>query len=373
MRSLIRLLLLLSMLGAASCAPRDDSASTDIAPSATTTHVAASQIPDAILPRINAALQNVENRDLLTTHGFWTVFHGILGLGPDVTLLDPQTGERVKALDRICTGTGIRGLEFLPLNDGLDVVTMPGTGVGQGHQDQFVAEMVEWGVPATRSLTVNGKPYTFADFYRYAKMRASVTKNQELSWAIVIVGSLFGTDHQWTNTFGEKIGYEDIVRYELNQPIDTAACGGTHRLWGLTWAYQLHRARGGQATGVWQDLRNKTDLYKMNARKFQHPDGSFSTGYVSKAEDNKELPARIASTGHVLEWLSLELSDDELRQPWMQQAASALAVMILENQNNPIDGGALYHAVHGLYIYRARVFGVPGPRGLHATATPLAD
>jgi len=23
---------------------------------------------------------------------------------------------------------------------------------------------------------------------------------------------------------------EDVVRYELNQPIGTAACGGTHRL-----------------------------------------------------------------------------------------------------------------------------------------------
>jgi hypothetical protein len=369
--SIIRLWLFLPLIACMSCAPRDDSVSDDGPAPESSAQAKGDKlpIPDSLLPRINSALQNVESRDLLTTHGFWTVFHGILGLGPDVTLRDPQTGVHVNALERICTGEGIRGLEFRAEIDGLDVVTMPGSGVGQGHQDQFVAEMVEWGVPATRPVMLNGKHHTFADFFHYSKMRSSVTKNQELSWAIVIVGAIYGTDHAWTNTFGEKITYEDIVRYELNQPIDTAACGGTHRLWGLTWAYQLHRTRGGQPTGVWKEVLDKTTLYKTNARKFQHADGSFSTAYVSKAEDKQELPARIASTGHVLEWLALELSDDELRQPWVQDAASALSVMILENQNNPIDGGALYHAVHGLYILRARVFNVPGPRGLHVAAT----
>jgi hypothetical protein len=48
----------------------------------------------------------------------------------------------------------------------------------------------------------------------------------------------------------------------------------------------------------------------------------------------------------------------------MQVAASALADMILSNANNALDGGALYHATHGLHIYRTRVFGTPGPRGL---------
>ena len=122
---------------------------------------------------------------------------------------------------------------------------------------------------------------------------------------------------------------------------------GLHVKWNLTEAVtardrrRLADAQIQQTRLGYQELRAKLDLYKANARKFQHADGSFSTGYVSKAEDNKELPARIASTGHVLEWLALELSDDELRQSWMQDAASALAVMILENQNNPIDGGAL--------------------------------
>ena len=72
----------------------------------------------------------------------------------------------------------------------------------------------------------------------------------------------------------------------------------------------------------------------------------------------------------MLEWLSLALTDEEIRQPWVEDAASVLAKMILDNQNNPIDGGALSHATHGLYIYRARVFGVPGPAGLTIPLPP---
>jgi hypothetical protein len=371
MKLLIRTLLLAVLFGL-SCAPRDDTPDgLPLSPGQPAVAPApAPAIPTSILPRIDAALKNVESRDLRTTNGFWTIFHGILGLGPDVMLLDEESGNRVKALDLICTGKGLRGLSFIPTPDGLDVETQPGTGVGQGHQDQFVAEMVEWGVPASRQVTVGERTYTFQDFFHHSKVRTSTTKNQELSWAIVIIGSIYGTEHSWRNVHGEKLTYADVVRYELDQPIDTAACGGTHRLFGLTWAYHLHRAAGGATTGVWKDVYEKTELYKKNARKFQNGDGSFSTAYVSKAENKRELGARIAGTGHVLEWLALALNDDEIRQPWMQEAASALSVMILENQNNPIDGGALYHAVHGLYMYRARVFNVPGPAGLHMPPPP---
>src|SRR5947209_14807726 len=153
MRSFSRLLLLLPLICAASCAPRDESASVDGPAATSTAAVPAAQIPESIRPRIDAALHNVESRELEPSFGFWTIFHGILGLGPDVMLVDRKTGERIKALDLVSTGSGIPGLEFVPEGDGIDVVTMAGSGMGQGHQDQFVAEMVEWGVPAHRPVT----------------------------------------------------------------------------------------------------------------------------------------------------------------------------------------------------------------------------
>src|SRR5262249_50112121 len=145
--------------------------------------------------------------------------------------------------------------------------------------------------------------------------------------------------------------FEDPVRYELAQPIDQAACGGTHHLFGLTWVYHLHLRRGGPVGGVWREIAARTARYQERARKFQNADGSFSTRYLAGPGRGSDLHLRIGTTGHVLEWLALSLPDAELRAPWVQEAASALARMILDSQGQPVDGGGLYHAAHGLHIY----------------------
>src|SRR5262245_41442489 len=99
------------LLTFAGCAPVDHSAGKDDDQPKEATNVAAEPLKIAPKPlppgpryRIEAAVQNVRERDLLTTNGFWTVFHGILGLGPSVKLVNPLTREKVNALDYICKG-----------------------------------------------------------------------------------------------------------------------------------------------------------------------------------------------------------------------------------------------------------------------------
>lgn len=306
--------------------------------------------------RLELAIDLVRRRELVVTSGFWTVFHGILGLGPSVTLYDPKTGVRVKAVDHISLGGGLRGLEFVETKYGLDVQTQSDF-FSQGHQDQYIAEMAQWGMPIDRKFVVYGKEYTFRDFVNHCKMRARVTQDQELSWAIIILAQYFGTDLEWTNMYGEKLRFEDVVRYELDQSINQAACGGTHRLFGLNWALHLHLQKGGKLTGVWEEIDRKAREHAKLARKLQNPNGSFSTNFFRGPGNASERSLRISTTGHTLEWLALALPDEELKQPWMQEAANALALMFLELQSAPEEGGSLYHAAHGLLMYYARVYG----------------
>jgi hypothetical protein len=371
---------------AVSCAPVDPSASEDSKGGQTTERVAppppvnikppqadaGPAKPDALKTRIDAAIEQVRRRELRTDNGFWTVFHGILGLGPSVELVNPETGKRVNALDYIAGGGKLPGISFKPTPSGLDVETMPGSFVGQGHQDQFVAEMVEWGVSPQRKFVVNGNEYTFNDFIRFSKAHASVKATQELEWALVIIGTHYGTDITWKNDAGEELRYEDLVRAELDKDVDKAACGGTHLLFGLTWAYHLHLYKGGQPVGVWKDVADRIALYKQRAREQQNPDGSFSTAYFRERGNERDPQLRIGTTGHIFEWLALALSDEELREPWVQAAANALAMMFLENQDKGIDGGSMYHAVHGLLIYSARVYGADqlGPLAPHVPPPP---
>lgn len=349
------------VLGGTACPPAEPPA--DLKSAATETSAVPSEklelpptpLPGGPRPRIEAAIQNVRDRDLLTTNGFWTVFHGILGLGPGVLLHNRETGQRFNAVQYICDGGELRGLQFIPTKWGLDVQIGP-TFVGQGHQDQFVAEMGQWGMPADQQFLVFGKPYTFMDFVRHAQMRARVTSDQELSWTLPLLAQYVGTDIAWRNGHGEQLHLTDLVKYELEAPVETAACGGTHRLFGLTWAYHLHLQRGGKSEGVWQQVAEHTAKYRDLARKYQNPDGCFSTSYFRGPGNDANKQLRIGTTGHILEWLALALTDAELKEPWMQDAATALSMLILDLQGAPIESGALYHAVHGLLMYYARVY-----------------
>ena len=317
--------------------------------------------PDSLQERLEAAIKQVQQRELLTTNAFWTVFHGILGLGPEVELLNPETGKRVKALDYICAGGEIPGLTFEPKKYGLDVHTGPAF-VGQGHQDQFVCEMAQWGMKKDQKFVVFGKDYTFEDFLRHSKMRVKLKAKplQELSWTILIIGQFYGTDYTWTNSEGEKLHFEDLVRYEMSQRMDpkAAACGGTHRLFGLSWVLHQHLRRGGQKKGVWKELDNYLANYKNLARQFQNADGSFSTNYFYGPGNSTDKQQCLSTTGHIFEWLSLALTDEELKEDWVNRAANALSMIFMDIQDQPMEGGTLYHAVHGLIIYYARVYGV---------------
>lgn len=306
--------------------------------------------------RIEGAITNVKQRSLMRTNAFWTIFHGILGLGPSVQLVDPRNGKQVNALDYICDGGELRGLAFQPTPHGVEVLTLRDS-QGQGHVDQFIAEMAQWSMPANKKMRVQGRDVMFLDFVRQAQMRVQMGPDKEYSWTIIVVAQYLGTDAVWNNERGERVRLEDLVRYELDASIEKAACGGTHRLFGLTWVYHLHLSRGGKTEGIWKDVADKTARYREKARSLQNGDGTFSTrSFEGRGHDN-DRQLRINTTGHILEWLALSLPDEELKAEWVENAANALSVQILELKGSPIDSGSMYHAVHGLYLYHARRYG----------------
>ena len=195
-RPIFRTVIVFVLFVGFSCAPHDPNAKSretdpDSTPKEITTTPKPIELPNIPRERIDAALDNVRNRELLPEHGFWTFFHAILGVGPDhATFFNTKTGKRMKALDYICDGGEVRGMIFERVGPGkVDVISQPGSGLAQGHQDQFIAEMAQWNMPRDRKFVVAGKECTFEDFIRHSRDRASVSAKagQELSWAIIIV------------------------------------------------------------------------------------------------------------------------------------------------------------------------------------------
>ena len=334
-------------------APRGSAAKAD-QPIKTRQH----DVPESLKARLELAIRHAFERDLAVSNAFWTSFHGVLAFGPRCQLVDRRNGGQVAALDYMLAGQFergfIRGLRFLPTPHGLDVGMGP-TFVGQGHQDQFVAILAQWDIPADRAVIVGGKRFTVIDFVK--EIQAHVRLNQELSWSIIAIGWYMGTNSRWTNQFGEHLHYEALVEAELNATIDKAACGGTHRLYGLTWAYHMYRRNGGKMTPMWKRVEAHLEKYADLAKKYQSSDGSFSTNYFRALGTDQSPRERLNSSGHTLEWLSTSLNDEQLREPWVQRAVSAVSLMFLDIQSMPMESGALYHAAHGLVIYHSRVYG----------------
>ena len=70
-----------------------------------------------------------------------------------------------------------------------------------------------------------------------------------------------------------------------------------------------------------------------------------------------DLAQNLGTTGHILEFLALALTDEQLKEPWVRRAAANLCDLFRRTRNVPLECGALYHAAHGLVLYRSRMFG----------------
>jgi hypothetical protein len=147
-------------------------------------------------------------------------------------------------------------------------------------------------------------------------------------------------------------------------------------MYGIAVALKRYLAEGGKTDpagdGPWDHAQRKVSEAVESARKFQQPDGSFSTNYFARPATSPEIATRISTTGHTLEFLTVALSDDDLQQPWVTRAAVNLVENLEKTQKFDLECGALYHAAHGLEIYRDRRFGPRSAKSPEKPAEPAA-
>jgi hypothetical protein len=181
----------------------------------------------------------------------------------------------------------------------------------------------------------------------------------EATWTLMAFSTYLPLDARWQAKDGQEWTIEKMVNLENSQNLAESACGGTHRLYGLTTAVNRYRNEHEHAelTGPWLKAQEKIKQSIETARRFQQPDGSFSTNYFERPATNADIEKRIHSTGHTLEFIVLASTDAELNEPWIARSAMNLVDLLEETQDLPLECGALYHAVHGLQLYRNRRFG----------------
>lgn len=305
-----------------------------------------------LIHKLDHAIGHILERRLNSqTHNAWQVVHGILAFGPDFPIVND--GKKVAALKWLLEGGAVRGWDFVPGDKGLDSVLDEGSKVGQGHEDQWLGYLSQCGMKLTDKIVARGKEYTIADLV--AEAQWDMTPDMEGTWTLMAASEFVEPGAKWKASDGQDWTIERLVRHEANQNLEESACGGTHRLYALAMAVKKHRAQGGAMERGWADAQQRIDESIIAARTFQQSDGSFSTEFFSRSNTSPELQIRLHSTGHIFEFLCVVVSDEQLQSEWMAKAANYLCILIEDTQDLDLECGALYHAAHGLILYRDRM------------------
>jgi hypothetical protein len=178
----------------------------------------------------------------------------------------------------------------------------------------------------------------------------------ELTFKLIALMHYLESDAEWVNDQGQDWSISRLIKEELAQPIRGAACGGTHRLSGLSLAARTRVKRDEPLDGEFERAAKYVKKYHEYAFRFQNRDGSLSTNWFRGRGDEEDINRRVKTTGHILEWLCYSLNDDEMRDWRTTRATQYLTNLLYNNYDNEWEVGPLCHALHALILYDERIF-----------------
>lgn len=322
---------------------------------------------EATVPPLQAALDHALDygfgRQLsFQRNGAWQILHGVLAYGLACKAITAD-GENVPVVDYLQNGGKLEG--FTPLlgdtlqssdRRGIRFEIEAGSMSGQGHQDQWLAVLSQTGLPSSAEFRFGERVFTLDDVVEQTLWDVPRNLEQEYSWTVIGLTAYRPIDFAWTARDGNRWSIEQLVDIEANGSMESAACGGTHRLIGLAMSLQRHRDNGGKPSPAWENAKGVIEEAIASARAYQNGDGSFSTTYLYRYGWSPDLADVLRTTGHVLEFLSIALDPKELAAPWVEAAAWRLCEVLKASEQVELECGALYHALHGVVLYRQRRF-----------------
>ena len=351
---------------------------TDPNKGASTTATVTQLSDDALRDRLDRVLTATRSRHLNTKdHAGWQVLHAALAFGRQAKIV--HNGDTVPAMQYLLDGGELVGWNLRPGEKGVMALVESGTKTGQGHKDQWLGYLALGDLEIDEKIIVGGQTYTIRDLVEQAKWEC--VEGMEATWTLMAFQKFVPMDAEWVARTGEKWTIERLMAMEAGLNMDSAArlnssaCGGTHRLTGLALALRKYKQslpaekRNEPLTGGWAFADERIQWAVTKAREYQQQDGTFSTLYFERSASSPDVAKQIGTTGHTLEFLSLVLSDEELKAPWVVRAMESLVSLLEVTQDIEVECGALYHAAHGLVVYRERLFGQPA---ISPPATPTA-
>ncbi|WP_254509926.1 hypothetical protein [Anatilimnocola floriformis] len=287
----------------------------------------------------------------------WACMHAMIAYGVDANLI--VNNQRVNAIGYMNFNGNCNGQQLFYTQGG-KLQARIGPGV-QGHAGQYLAMLAQSRVKTNFPIKVDTEDFNVADLIEHEKLTCK--PNTELTFKLIALTHYLRSDDSWTSNDGQSWDIPRLIKEELNQKIVGAACGGTHRLMGFSYAVRKREQRGEVIEGQWLRAKKFLESYHAYTFRLQNPDGSFSTEWFVGRADNGPPGRRLETTGHITEWLTYSLSKEELTSPEMVKSVSYLTKLLYDNRSTKWNIGPMGHGLHALATYDERVFGgEPGKR-----------
>ena len=315
--------------------------------------------------QVERTLELYKRRPLNTVENTpWEVMHGFIAFGIPSQVRVGRSGTLVNSIGWMNMGGRCRGqVMMVPAGD--LPTGLIGYGV-QGHLAQYLAILAQCRVAKESPLKLQGQDFTVADLVEQEMLccRSGV----ELTFTLIALSHYLPTDAVWQSREGETWDLERLVEEELAQPVRTAACGGTHRLFALSYACQRRREATGSLDGAFKRADKFVREYQVFAlSKLQNAEGSFSTEWFKMpANRADDIDRKVQTTGHILEWLVASVDQPMLYHPRIVNATSFLARALASDPNREWKIGPMGHALHALTVYQERVWGTIHPGNIAA-------
>ncbi len=289
-----------------------------------------------------------------TDHTPWQMMHGLLGLRQD--FLINHNGQTINGLDWIKTGPMFKNEPwFQKTSHGGRAHPFNHPYWFEGHINQSLAILAMCNLPLETEFGTPQGPITMRDMLKNAQMTANA--KEEVTWTLWALSTYLPSDAEWINDKGERWSIERLVLLETGKQVGgpTSPCGGTHGLFALARARNVYMKTGKPLRGVWAQADQKIQKYIRTIQTQLNKDGSLSSNFYRGREYKQDFDKRMASMGHLLEFLMVALPQERLKEPWVRRAIEATANDLKNNRKAYVSCSPLYHATDALTIYLERV------------------
>ena len=320
---------------------------------AITTMVAtAGEIPQSLVVRMDKVIDKAHARPLRSdVNTPWVVMHAVVAFEKDLDVFDVETKKKVNAIDYLTRSAKFEGKLIYQDVEGIPTLKTRGKGdksfLIQDHVDQFLFAYADAGIPLDHEIISRaGTKFTVGDKLKFAKK--GFREDQELAWTLVALATYVPFDKKWKASSRKEYDTEGVLKLAIQRDPRRETEGGPHHLYGIAYALRKYLDQGGKLRGTWKDAKKYLDKYVTISKQHQQEDGAFSAAGFYRSLRPRTPRYLVSSTGHALEWMSIALSPEELKQDWVLKAIDRLVTDMEKFPTEVFSDGGLYHAAHAL-------------------------